>query len=101
MSKAFAGTRKSGAFFCGAPSAFHPVQSPQKCALSAAVGRNEAKMAMMQTAAVASGCRKNNFSEGKIAIAHGSSSGKSLVFALVINDAAKIEAKKSRGDFEI
>ncbi len=58
-------------------------------------------MAMAVTAAVFSGQRKINLIEGRMAIAHGSSNGRLLVFALVIIAAASTDAKKSRDDREI
>src|SRR5581483_8956156 len=78
-----------------------PDQSWENFSFKYIVGNADAKMAIAQTAIVASGRRKIIFSEGKMAIAHGNNSGRLLVFALVIIAAAKMEMKKSRGEREI
>ena len=74
-----------------------PDQSPQCLKFKAIVGSNEAINARQQTIPVCNGRRSIHPSEGKTARNHGSNNGRSLVLALVIIAAARIEAKKSRG----
>ena len=78
-----------------------PDQSPENFAFKNIVGRAEAKRAMAQTAKVRSGQRKINLNEGKMATAHGSTSGKLLVLALVSMAAARMDVKKSHAACEV
>src|SRR6266404_911774 len=75
------------------PSAAVPDQSPQYRVLRTAVGRNDEPIATTQSAAVRIGQRLIKVSEGKMAIAHGSSNGRLLALALLNNAAASKEAK--------
>src|SRR5208337_4083362 len=89
---------KTGALTIPWRSADVPVQSPVCLAFSIDVGSTEAQNASAQTAAVRAGQRKASLADGKMASAQGSSNGRPLALAPVINAAARIEAQKSRGD---